>query len=312
MTSKIYKITNLINNKIYIGYTTKSLEERFYFHCIRNDKNKMPIVRAIKKYGKENFKIELLEESTDDKYIHNEREKYWINLLDAKNPKIGYNIAFGGDGGDTFSNNPNKEEILRKKSEILKEHQIYYDPITYKAKRILKGQDIPFGWIHGMPPKWRLNNNPRQGISPVNKNLKWSPEKCKEISLKTKKAMNNLPKKDCPFCDMSIVSCNFNKHTARCKQNPNPRDPKYYIMKITNTFTGRILIDMHTDYSEGIDDSLGTDIYMKEALQQYKRDVFKKEIIEYCTKENKKERKQYWIEFYHSDDPKIGFNKKQY
>ena len=42
MSSKIYKITNLINNKIYIGYTKKSLEERFNLHCKSN--NKMLIV----------------------------------------------------------------------------------------------------------------------------------------------------------------------------------------------------------------------------------------------------------------------------
>lgn len=83
MSSKIYKITNLINGKIYVGYTKKELKERFNEHCKPRSKGalKMPIVMAIKKYGIENFKIELLEESENDKYIHEEREKYWINVL---------------------------------------------------------------------------------------------------------------------------------------------------------------------------------------------------------------------------------------
>lgn len=312
MSSKIYKITNLINNKIYIGYTKKSLEERFAMHCHANIyHNKMLIVKAIKKYGKENFKIELLEESEDDKYIHKEREVYWINKLDAKNPKVGYNIAFGGDGGDTLSNNPRKKEIFNKKREFQLGGTIYYNPITFESKRIMKGQSIPEGWIHGMPPKWRLNNNARLGMIPTNKGSVWTEDKKQEISKKTQEAMNNLPRKTCPFCSNEFIFCNFDKHISKCKLNPNPHEPKYYIMKITNTFTGRILIDKHTDYSKDIDDSLGTDIYMKEALKSFDRSVFKKEVIEFCTKETKEERKQYWIKFYHSDDPKIGFNKKQ-
>lgn len=100
MSSKIYKITNLINGKIYVGYTKKELKERFNEHCKPRSKGalKMPIVMAIKKYGIENFKIELLEESENDEYIHEEREKYWINVLQATNNKIGYNLAAGGNG----------------------------------------------------------------------------------------------------------------------------------------------------------------------------------------------------------------------
>lgn len=312
MTSKIYKITNLINNKVYIGYTTKSLKERFKQHCNRNVCNiKMPIVSAIQKYGKENFKIELLEESEDDKYIHNEREKYWIDILKARDPKIGYNVAAGGDGGDTLSTNPNKDKIYAAQVKRQTGGKIYYDPITHKAKRIYTTHSIPEGWICGMPPEWRLNVNNKEGISPTNKGSTWSEEKRQEISRKTKEAMDKLPRKECPFCKQKYIFSNFDKHVAKCKLNPNRHDPKYYIMKITNTFTGRILIDKHTDYSEDIDDSLGTDIYMKEALKNFDRSVFKKEIIEYCTKENKEERKQYWISFYHSDDPQIGFNKKK-
>ena len=104
MTSKIYKITNLINNKIYIGYTKKELKERLYEHSNPRSKNayKMPIVMAIKKYGIENFKIELLEESENDAYIHNEREAYWIKKLNSINNKIGYNLATGGEGGGFY------------------------------------------------------------------------------------------------------------------------------------------------------------------------------------------------------------------
>jgi len=121
MSSKIYKITNLINGKIYIGYTKKSLEERLKQHSkYKTDAHRnMPIVIAIKKYGIENFKIELIEESQDDDYIHYEREVFWIKELKSQNPKIGYNIANGGDGGDTLSHHPdldNIKNIMKKAS----------------------------------------------------------------------------------------------------------------------------------------------------------------------------------------------------
>ena len=310
MSSKIYKITNIINNKIYIGYTKKTLEERLKLHFYYAKRGKLPLSYAIRKYGKENFKIELIEESDDDKYIHKEREKYWINKLNSRDFNIGYNIAAGGDGGDTLSTNPKKDEIYKKINERRIGGKVCYNPKTGETLRLECGIDIPKGFIRGLPKEWRLNCNTREGIEPGNKGSVWSDEKRAEISAKTKEAMSKLPKEKCQFCGKEVIKCNFDKHVAGCKLNPNKHGPKYYIMKITNTITGRILIDWHVDYSDSIDNSLGNDIYMKEALKTYKKEDFKKEVIEYCTKENKEERKIYWIKFYHSDEYLIGFNKK--
>ena len=65
----IYKITNLINNKLYIGQTTKSLEWRWLKHQKDSITYKHHLdtkfARAIRKYGVDNFKIELLETLTN-------------------------------------------------------------------------------------------------------------------------------------------------------------------------------------------------------------------------------------------------------
>ena len=91
---QIYKITNLINDKFYIGKTTKTLAKRWEKH---QKHNKCPkLYNAIQKYGASNFKIENVEFCTSLKEL-NEREKYWIRILNAT--KKGYNIAKGGDGG---------------------------------------------------------------------------------------------------------------------------------------------------------------------------------------------------------------------
>ena len=73
----IYKITNIINNKLYIGKTVSTIEKRFTEH-IKQSKitqtQKRPLYNAINKYGIENFVIEIIEEC-DTREV-NEREKY--------------------------------------------------------------------------------------------------------------------------------------------------------------------------------------------------------------------------------------------
>lgn len=94
--SEIYKIVNIINNKIYVGQTKNSLEIRKKRHL--NDVkygSKLPIHTAIRKYGIENFKFETIEycniENLDD------REKFWIEKLNTL-CKNGYNIRNGAYG----------------------------------------------------------------------------------------------------------------------------------------------------------------------------------------------------------------------
>ena len=90
---RIYIIRNTINSKVYIGQTKVSLKLRFQNHlsAARNGKDYV-IGKAIRKYGEENFYIELLEECTIEEL--NERERYWISYYDSYNQ--GYNRTVGG------------------------------------------------------------------------------------------------------------------------------------------------------------------------------------------------------------------------
>jgi len=102
---QIYKITNLVNNKIYIGKDTTSDPNYFGSGLI--------ISRSLKKYGMENFIKEIIDE-TDDYNVLSKKEIYWISYYKSTDRKIGYNIAPGGDGGDTLSNHPDLELIREK------------------------------------------------------------------------------------------------------------------------------------------------------------------------------------------------------
>lgn len=92
----IYKITNKINSKVYIGCTTKTIEERYSSHIHRcyKQKYRCKLYNSIRKYGKENFKIELLQEcAIKDMY---ELEKKYIAQYDSY--KKGLNSTLGGEG----------------------------------------------------------------------------------------------------------------------------------------------------------------------------------------------------------------------
>lgn len=90
----IYKTTNLINGKFYIGKDVKNKKTYLGSGKI--------LKQAIDKYGKENFKKEILEYCIDLVHL-DEREIYWIDKYNAI--ENGYNLTEGGTGGDTWKNN---------------------------------------------------------------------------------------------------------------------------------------------------------------------------------------------------------------
>ena len=101
MEKAIYKITNKINGKIYIGQSINP-EQRFEQHCRKKEKNASLINKAINKYGKSNFELSIIEWSED----YNEKEKYWIQYYQSLVP-YGYNIARGGENPPILSGEKN-------------------------------------------------------------------------------------------------------------------------------------------------------------------------------------------------------------
>lgn len=89
----IYKITNNINKKSYIGFTSRSVSARFVEHC--RDNGQCGVTSAILKYGKQNFIVETLYQSHDRKHTVNVMEPYFIDLY--KTWENGYNQTTGGE-----------------------------------------------------------------------------------------------------------------------------------------------------------------------------------------------------------------------
>jgi group I intron endonuclease len=93
----IYKVTNRINGKVYIGQTKRSLEARWKAHCAASvcwwKEGRGKLQRAIHEYGRENFTVERIDVAAD-KEEANAKEVYWIAQYNAV--ENGYNSSLGG------------------------------------------------------------------------------------------------------------------------------------------------------------------------------------------------------------------------
>lgn len=105
MKGIIYKITNKVNGKSYIGQTRYTIEFRWKQH--QHKKDNTYFHNAIHKYGIENFSIEILEECNIEDL--NSKEIFYIAKYDTFNN--GYNLTIGGDGNRRLLLDNNYDEI---------------------------------------------------------------------------------------------------------------------------------------------------------------------------------------------------------
>lgn len=89
----IYKITNLANNKIYIGSTNNfTIRKQNHLYQLRHNKhNNIYLQRAFNKYKESNFKFELIKNCNENNLLL--EEQFLINNFDSTNPLKGYNIC---------------------------------------------------------------------------------------------------------------------------------------------------------------------------------------------------------------------------
>jgi group I intron endonuclease len=138
---RIYKIINQVNDKVYVGQTTKTIEERFEAHCTDRRKNRH-LSNAINKYGKEFFKVELVAEAENQIEL-NTLEVEFVNSLNCLHPN-GYNHRAGGNQNgicsDELKNKISKAKtgkpVLKRRGEIRSEEQ------RLKISRSLGGKEI--------------------------------------------------------------------------------------------------------------------------------------------------------------------------
>ncbi len=204
--SIIYKITNNITGKGYIGQTTQAFKKRWYFHCYeaKDKRNFNKFYNAIRKYGAECWSVEVLEEVNDVNLL-NEREVYWINYYNTF--KNGYNSTSGGERGSVSVKC--KEETKKKiskanKGKLIKEKNPMYGKIgelnhLYKIPRTKEVKEkiskTNSGVNNGMYGKCG-NLNPMFNVVSPMKGKRHTPEAIQIMKLKRKeyweKKKNNI------------------------------------------------------------------------------------------------------------------------
>jgi group I intron endonuclease len=204
----IYKTTNIVNGKIYIGQDSNNRPGYFGSGLL--------IKKAIQKYGRNNFIKETLEECLID--VLGEREKYYIELFNSMDLVIGYNLRAGGDHVHDYSQSfmdkmrrPKTEEWKAKKRGMKVHSQEFKDSVSkrFKGKKYTTEE---------LERRKIINQNPERNakISKALKGRVVSLEHKQKLSEKAKE--RELNKLTCPHCgNMSSISNAKRWHFDNCR-----------------------------------------------------------------------------------------------
>ena len=140
----IYKITNNINQKVYIGQTIMAPMQRWQKHKSDARLNKpYPLYKAMNKYGINNFSFEILEEVDIEQL--DEKERYYINLYNSyinTNNSNGYNATLGGSDGNHYFN-PCVDDVIKNAQHMtINQLANYFGVGYYTMKNYLNNHDI--------------------------------------------------------------------------------------------------------------------------------------------------------------------------
>lgn len=145
----IYKITNSVNNKIYVGKSTRPVNERFKRHirdALNHPNSRIHIQRAINKYGADKFQCQEIDTAKTLEEL-SLKEMYWIKTLDSY--KNGYNMTVGGEGGDTYSKlSENQLSDIKNKISLSNKGKNNGMSRSLKCKSVITGEEHIFDTIN--------------------------------------------------------------------------------------------------------------------------------------------------------------------
>lgn len=174
MVGYIYLTTNLINAKKYIGkhvYDGQEIDPKY----LGSGKT---LKQAIQKYGKENFKCEVLEWCNSIEEL-NRKEQYWINLCNATNNKEYYNIAIGGTGGPIIDSltSEQKNKIYEKRRETWTRNNTCEKMGVKRRQYYKEHPEAKIKISKGLKKFYREHPEIGEQISNRQKGSVWSPER---------------------------------------------------------------------------------------------------------------------------------------
>lgn len=115
-SNEVYKITNKITGKIYIGITNQGSGARYRHHWYESRIGEpSPIHRSMAEYGEDNFTLEIIDFAETYEELK-EKEKFWIKKFNSTDRNIGYNLTEGGDGTFGRTHSEETKEKIRQKA----------------------------------------------------------------------------------------------------------------------------------------------------------------------------------------------------
>ena len=266
MYGYIYKTTNVITGKIYIGQKHSNV-----FLGNKYLGSGKILKQAINKDGYNNFVVDLIEEVETQEKL-DEREIFWINYFNATDRKVGYNICEGGKVNRTMigENNPfygkHHTDEVRQKMSNSQQHRTddrsHTEESKQKLSQKMKGRKIT--WKDKISENAKINLNYGMKNKHVNeetkKNLsekalnRWSNEEEKDKQRhRVKNAWQNeeyrkkhcaamrgkkrtIITTECPFCKKQIRKCNYNRHIETHLDGRYEEKQKHYHLDRNDLF----------------------------------------------------------------------------
>ena len=139
----IYKITNKLNGKFYIG-SSKDIDQRWNEHKLNLKSNRhinKKLQNAWNFYGEDNFLFEIIECTVCEQSVLFDREQYYLDLFRPYMRDIGYNICPTAAGGDTITHNPNREQFIQKMSTLCAGENNPMFGRTHRSDTVLKQKE---------------------------------------------------------------------------------------------------------------------------------------------------------------------------
>lgn len=271
----IYKSTNKITGKVYVGQTIHTLDKRIEGH-IKESKleSNRPFMLAINKYGENNFIFETIDSANNLDEL-NDKEIYWINFYNSVLPN-GYNVTGGGQGKKMISTN----ELGKRISEGLKNSEKWKKTKnTEKYSETMK--KTFFGWNKG------------KKFTPEHKEKIW--EKNKERILKFNKSIskkwividseNNITRitgKEEYFNKLGMNTGNVSKMSKILSQGKNIKRYNGYYCFYDNGESDETILNIISK----IDDFYNKEYKIYNRLTQDTKILKKDEIYSFCMTEN--------------------------
>jgi group I intron endonuclease len=267
----IYKATNKINNKIYVGQTTKKLEERIKGHL---KKSKSIISKAINKHGIENFTFEVIDYAINKDEL-DEKEIYWIKICNSLTP-IGYNISNGGQGKSKICNDYVKELISlglknSEKWNKIKNSEEYKQKIREKYFNYNKGK------------KFSKEHSEKIWLANKERVLKYNKSTSKKwIMVDEFNNIIRLNSKEEFSKEKNICSGNLSKNNNKIKNNKIvKRYHGYYCFLDENQTDDEILFKVNE-----LDSYYNSIFILKNRITNEVKKIIKKDLYKFCQDNN--------------------------